>query len=108
MAKCKKTSLYTNAQLHNTDVPTRYKCKTKISKKTATLISQLIMQKMQQHNTKKAQTKTFIHAKMHVGTHTLNICAKAQNSHTHPPQQTRPVVPRRKIHRNRKFLKQKN
>ena len=36
----------------------------KISKKTATLILQLIMQKMREHNTKKAQNNMLIHAKM--------------------------------------------
>ena len=53
------------------------KCRNETSKKTATLILQLIRQKNQEQNTKKAQNKIFMHAKIYVKKHTLNICAKA-------------------------------
>ena len=67
-------------------------CRNETSKKTATIILQLIMPKSQEQNTKRAQNKISMHAKVYAKKHTPNICAKAQNSRMHTPKQTRPVV----------------
>jgi len=49
------------------------------------------MQKIQEQDAQKAQSKVILHAKIHAKKSTLLICAKAQNSRMHPPKQTWPV-----------------
>ena len=64
------------------------KCRNETGKKAATLILQLIMQKIQEQNTQKAQIKIILHTKIDAKKSTLLICAKAPNSRMHPPKQT--------------------
>ena len=80
--KRKQPSKYTNTQLHNTDVPTRYKCKTKISKKTSTLIWQYICQKNKKTHRPKAQTPHNTNSKEDMWTESLSVCT-ANTARTH-------------------------